>query len=98
MALGCNKNIVAAGLVFEGAGPNDKIHHARLGDKHRRVSIDVVYSPDAHLPVPVFHADMITLKDAHRSHVAWPTELVLLDMEVKRFLVYFHKRMIHSSI
>lgn len=78
--------------MFEGAGSNDIIHHARLGDKHSRVSIDVVYSPDVYIPVPIFHVDMITLKHAHRSHVAWPTEFVLFDMEVKSFSVFLQKK------
>lgn len=49
----------------------------------------VVYSPDARLPTPIFHAYMITFKYVHRSHVTWPKGFVILDMEVKYFSLFF---------
>ena len=74
--------IVAEGLVFEKVGPNDTVHHVSLGEDNVRVSIDIVHNPNANLPVPVVSADMITLKDALNSQVAWPKKYVLLDVEV----------------
>ena len=81
MALDSNK-IVATGLVFEKVGPNDMVHNVRLGEDNVRVSIDVVYQPDANLPVLVVNADMITVGHALNSQVAWPKKDVRLEVEV----------------
>ena len=58
------------------------VHHVRLGENNVHVSIDVVYQPDANLPIPVLNADMITVSHALNSQVAWPKKYVRLDVEV----------------
>ena len=78
--------IVAAGLVFEKFEPNDTVHHMSLGEDNVRVSIDKVYHPDTNLPIPVANADMMTVKDALGSQVAWPKKHVLLDVEVMHII------------
>ena len=74
--------IVVEGLVFEKVGPNDLVHNVSLGEDNVRVSIDLVHNPDANLLVPVVSADMITVKDARNSQVAWPKKDVLLGVEL----------------
>lgn len=73
---------MAAGFIFAKVGPKDKVHNVYLGENNVRVSIDSIYTPNAYLPIPVDNADMITVKDSHGSHVAWPKNFVLLEVEV----------------
>lgn len=82
LALNSRTNIVAKGCVFERVGPDDKVHHKHLGENYVRVSVDTVYTPDAPLPVPCGD-ELVTVMNAHNSHVAWPKEFVIVDAEVK---------------
>ena len=74
--------IVTEGLAFEKVGPNDLVHHVSLGEDNVLVSIDIVHNLDANLPILVVSSNMITIKDACNSQVAWPKKYVLLGVEV----------------
>ncbi|KAF5184018.1 hypothetical protein FRX31_026395, partial [Thalictrum thalictroides] len=81
LALGVKSNIVAKGKVFEGCGPEDKLHTVALGVNNVCVSVDEFICDDALLPIPVGD-ELVTVCNAHKSHVAWPKEFVLKNVKV----------------
>ncbi|KAK9268999.1 hypothetical protein L1049_000767 [Liquidambar formosana] len=74
LAVGSLTNVVARGIVVESMGPT--VHSIPLGDKNVRVAIDFAIDGNALLPIPVGD-DLVTVKQAIGSHVAWPKMLVV---------------------
>lgn len=81
MTIHSKTNNVVDGFVFERNGPNEKVRGIHLGEKNVHVSIQIVFSPNNILPIPVLD-EMEMVKDTIGSLVAWPKELVLLGVEV----------------
>ncbi|KAK9286751.1 hypothetical protein L1049_015155 [Liquidambar formosana] len=74
LAVGSLTNVVARGMVVESMGPT--VHSIPLGDKNVRVAIDFAIDGNALLPIPVGD-ELVTVKQAIGSHVAWPKMLVV---------------------
>ncbi|KAF5187550.1 hypothetical protein FRX31_022863 [Thalictrum thalictroides] len=65
----------------QGCGPEDKLHTVVLGVNNVRVSIDEVIYDDVLLHIR--GDELVTVRNVHKSHVAWPKEFVLKDVESK---------------
>lgn len=77
LAVDTINNIVALGTVILLNGP---VHGVPLGDANVRVSIDVPIKGEALLPIPIGD-EIVTLRQAIGTHVAWPRNLVLVANE-----------------
>lgn len=62
LAVGCKENIVATGTILEYRKPNVL------------VVIDMVLSPDAHLPIRT--SELVYVSDGLGQHILWPEKLV----------------------
>ncbi|GAY67135.1 hypothetical protein CUMW_254150 [Citrus unshiu] len=62
LAVGCKENIVATGTTLEYRKPNVL------------VVIDMVLSPDAHLPIRT--TEVVYVSDGLGQHILWPEKLV----------------------
>ncbi|KAJ1413228.1 Ulp1 protease family, C-terminal catalytic domain [Sesbania bispinosa] len=73
---------VARGTVYNKGGVTP--HTMSLPPGHHKVSIDVVQSheKDSPLPVPIEDENLITLRDAIGTYVAWPRSLINLPPRV----------------
>ncbi|KAK9277312.1 hypothetical protein L1049_006852 [Liquidambar formosana] len=100
LAVGTINNIVAHGTVFDRESPDEKIHTVMLGESYRRVSVNYVLSPNALLPVPI-PDEMTTLRDAHKSYVAWPKDLICPkqpnDVECGYYVMRYMKELIENQ-
>ncbi|KAF9607735.1 hypothetical protein IFM89_000082, partial [Coptis chinensis] len=85
LAVGSKSNIVAKGKVYVELGPETKLHNVPLGPNNARVSVDKILEGKDHvaLPIPV-RDELVILKDALGSQVAWPKHLVLKGIETKK--------------
>ena len=68
------ENKVAFGMVYPSVD-REKVHGIDIHDDHKCVSVDGLIKPDALLPVPI-RGEMVTVRDALGSFVAWPEELI----------------------
>lgn len=85
--MGSIENIVAHGTMYETVS-SDEAMHTQLGDSNVCVTIDFVIVPYAHLPIPV-PGSVTLVGEAVGYQVAWPKNLVLVDDEVKFFIVTY---------
>ena len=72
MAVGCKENIVATGTILEYRKPNVL------------VVIDMVLSPDAHLPIRI--SELVYVNDGLGQHILWPEKLVSQAAVVNKVL------------
>ena len=77
--------IVADGR-WDSSDPNVMVHNIPLGDKFMRVWVDVAKSPNAYLFRP--SRDVLTIREAVGTTVAWPAEKVILRGEFSLFVIY----------
>lgn len=83
LAVGSVDNIVAHATIMEsGDDPEAVIHGRPLGDDNRRVSVYYAIDEKAKVPFPV-EDEIVTVKHAMGSWVAWPKDLIILPNEVK---------------
>ncbi|KAF9595202.1 hypothetical protein IFM89_037788 [Coptis chinensis] len=82
LVVGSKSNIVAKGKVYVELGPETKLHNVPLGPNNARVSVDKILEGKDHvaLPIPV-RDELVILKDALGSQVAWPKHLVVDSIE-----------------
>jgi len=73
--------IVTKGKVHNILG--DKLHHKSLNVGYLKVSINIALEQDVGLPIPDDVADISLVGDAIGSYVAWPRNLISLNLEVK---------------
>ncbi|KAI3990811.1 hypothetical protein MKX01_011719, partial [Papaver californicum] len=67
---------VAAGNAFD--SPKEKVHNVELGEGNFRVL--VLSAKDLEALVPIPHEDeIVTIKDALGTYVAWPKKLVVVE-------------------
>lgn len=85
--MGSIENIVAHGTMYETVS-SDEAMHTQLGDSNVCVTIDFVIVPYARLPIPV-PGSVTLVGEAVGYQVAWPKNLVLVDDEVKFFIVTY---------
>ncbi|KAJ1398452.1 hypothetical protein SESBI_31052 [Sesbania bispinosa] len=73
---------VARGSVYNKGGVT--LHTMSLPPGHHKVSVDVVQSheEDSPLPVPIEDENLMTLRDAIGTYVAWPRSLINLPPRV----------------
>lgn len=69
--------VVGGGKVYNLRG--DVLHNRPIPTGHVRVVIEVVYEPDANLPVPIEEDDLTVLSDSIGAFVAWPLNLIAID-------------------
>ena len=80
-----NGNVVAIGQIVATEG---LIHGRQLGEGNVRVVVNNCIDENAHLPIPVGD-ELIFVKDAVKSFVAWPKHLVIVsDDEVKETMFF----------
>ncbi|KAF9623081.1 hypothetical protein IFM89_036478 [Coptis chinensis] len=85
LAVGSKSNVVAKGIVYEELGPKTKLHNVPLGPNNARVSVDKILGGKDHVALPIpFRDELVILKDALGSQVAWPKHLVLKGIETKK--------------
>lgn len=83
LVVGSVDNIVAHATIMEsGDDPEAVIHGRPLGDDNRRVSVYYAIDEKAKVPFPV-EDEIVTVKHAMGSWVAWPKDLIILPNEVK---------------
>ena len=80
LALGDPTNIVAKGRVHDVGGDGVVIHGMALGEGNYKVIVEVSFQHFAQLPFPT--NEVVTIADAVGGFVAWPSSLVVFDMEV----------------
>ena len=85
---------VAVGRMFEYV-PGDKCHHREIGEKERKVQIDVIHDHCRSYPLPIPHPDLRDLMDALGSFILWPVELIAPDSDevsiFKRCFIFFKR-------
>ncbi|KAF9595261.1 hypothetical protein IFM89_038264, partial [Coptis chinensis] len=85
LAVGSKSNIVAKGKVYLELGPETKLHNVPLGPNNACISVDKILGGKDHVALPIpFRDELVILKDALRSQVAWPKHLVLKGIETKK--------------
>ncbi|KAI3982271.1 hypothetical protein MKX01_037804, partial [Papaver californicum] len=68
---------VAAGNSFD-SNPKEKVHNVELGEGNCHVL--VLSAKDLESLVPIPHEDeIVTIKDALGTYVAWPKKLVVVE-------------------
>jgi hypothetical protein len=82
-ALNTIENIVAFGTVLEGEGMNNAIHGLPMPEGCVRVAMVGELKGDAPLPFPVLDAQMLLVRDAIGSHLAWPEKWVIRKQPTK---------------
>ncbi|KAL6185455.1 hypothetical protein ACLB2K_041588 [Fragaria x ananassa] len=83
LVVGSVDNIVAHATIMEtGDDPEAVIHGRPLGDDNRHVSVYYAIDEKAKVPFPVEN-EIVTVKHAMGSWVAWPKDLIILPNEVK---------------
>ncbi|XP_074328253.1 uncharacterized protein LOC141666155 [Apium graveolens] len=75
-------NKVAFGMVYPGKD-KEKVHGIDIPLGHKCVSIDGLLKPDALLPVSV-RGEMVTVRDALGSFLAWPQGLISYTTPAKK--------------
>src|SRR5262249_9561784 len=85
-----SSDIVAKGKVMDYGGPGAILHGRELGQGNYKVMVTVAFENDALVPCPTDEVE--TVYDAVGGIVAWPSELVIFDMEVlfEISFYYFH--------
>ena len=68
------ENKVAFGMVYLSVD-KEKVHGIDIPDDHKCVSVDGLIKPDALIPV-LIRGEMVTIRDALGSFVAWLEELI----------------------
>ncbi|KAF9625091.1 hypothetical protein IFM89_018703, partial [Coptis chinensis] len=82
LVVGSKSNIVAKGKAYVELGPETKLHNVPLGPNNARVSVDNILEGKDHVALPIpFRNELVILKDALGSQVAWPKHLVLKSIE-----------------
>ncbi|GER32294.1 hypothetical protein STAS_08351, partial [Striga asiatica] len=71
---------VGRGKVHNRLG--ETIHTRPLPIDHVKVSLEVAFEPNALLPVPVDDEELITVRDAIGTFVAWPKNLVFVNKSI----------------
>lgn len=61
---------------------SDTLHGRHLPDGHLKVSVEVVVELDASLSIPGDDDDIMTIKDAVGTFVAWPLNLIQVSFMV----------------
>ncbi|KAF9621617.1 hypothetical protein IFM89_024563 [Coptis chinensis] len=84
LAVGSKSNIVAKGKVYVELGPETKLHNVPLGPNNARQTVDKILEGKDHVVLPIPVHEMVILKDALGSQVAWPKHLVLKGIETKK--------------
>ncbi|KAL6183867.1 hypothetical protein ACLB2K_045277 [Fragaria x ananassa] len=81
LVVGSMDNIVAHATIMEsGDDPKAVIHGRPLGDDNRCVSVYYAIDEKAKVPFPV-EDEIVTVKHAMGSWVAWPKDLIILPNE-----------------
>jgi hypothetical protein len=60
----------------------DKLHHKPLPAGYLKVSVDIALESNADLPIPDDVAEVTLVGEAIGSYVAWPANLISLNVEV----------------
>ncbi|KAF9597713.1 hypothetical protein IFM89_021200 [Coptis chinensis] len=85
LAVGSKSNIVGKSEVYVELGPETKLHNVPLGPNNARVSVYKILGGKDHVALPIpFRDELVILKDALGSQVAWPKHLVLKGIETKK--------------
>ncbi|PRQ45734.1 putative transposase, Tnp1/En/Spm [Rosa chinensis] len=82
LASGSIDNVVAVATIIEGNGEcnNELIHGIPLGEGNIRVSIVRSIVDEALLPFPI-KDEILTVRDAIGTYVAWPKDLIIFPTE-----------------
>lgn len=81
--MGSVDNIVAHATIIESGDDLKAVIHGRpLGNDNRRISVYYAIDEKAKVPFPV-EDEIVTVKHAMGSWVAWPKDLIILPNEVK---------------
>ena len=78
--MGEQNNIVAKGRVIDFGGDGVKIHGLPLGENNYKVMVESIFQPKAIVPFPTDEVNF--LFETTGGVVAWPSSLVIFDMEV----------------
>ncbi|XP_024190454.1 uncharacterized protein LOC112194446 [Rosa chinensis] len=85
LALGSTDNVVAIATVIEVNNENNSqlIHGVPLGEGNMRVSIVRSLVDEAKLPFPIEN-EIMTVRDAIGTYVAWPKNLIVFPVEFQK--------------